>query len=352
MSFHSLLLSPLYAGVAATGMLTAITPAAAFDDPGRVSYQTLVSDGGFFSCTFFKEGTGMPGAVNSDGDYTHRASNFSEMQMNAIMKAVNTLEKTFVFKTGDNGQPVRQAQLRFAMTGTLLPTSVAAAADPIISYAYDGKQVPRTQWLESDFGGRKTGETAVVNNLESVLKYGTDVYYSPIVEAIPNIGFPSVPGKGDAYIAFNQNYFNADGSVNGSNLTLESTALHELGHTMGFMHNENSAMGAFMETRLYPNGDSYYVFNGETAMKYNGGAMPLMNNMAMDHLSPQYRDAVMNKYPSENITSFSDLDLAVFQDMGWTIKDSAWSNFESVPEPCSPALLAAGALGLAWRRRR
>lgn len=348
------MISSLCTGMAAVCLSAAGSSAVAaeFVDYGQVTYQTVVSDGGFFSCSFFGEGTGMPGTVKSDGTYDYRASAFSSAQMDAVMRAVNTLEKTFVFATGADGKPVRQAQLRFAISKTLLSPSVAAAADPIVSFEYNGLTLPRTKWLASDFGGRMTGKDAFLNNLESVLKYGADVFYTPITEAVPEWYRQSSAGKGDAYIVFNANQFDSNGDAGPLLQSMESVALHELGHTMGFMHNVNSAMGAFMEQADFW-GEKTYVFNGETAMKYNGGEKPRMDNLAMDHLAPEYGAALMNKYPrNQGQTTFSDLDLAMFQDMGWTIRDSAWSVSPTVPEPCSATLLAAGALCVAWRRRR
>ena len=136
--------------------------------------------------------------------------------------------------------------------------------------------------------------------------------------------------------------------------SIESVALHELGHAMGFMHNANSAMGALVER----DADGVYWFVGETAMKYNGGQKVRMSEAGMDHVNAMYggvegNTALMNQYPrNKGQTTFSDLDLAIFQDMGWTIRDSAWSSASTVPEPCSTVLLAAGSLCLAWRRRR
>ena len=175
-----------------------LSPAAAaveFVDYGQVTYQRFVSEGGFFSCSFFGAGTGMPGAVKPDGTYDYRTSAFSDAQIEGIMRAVNTLEKTFVFATGADGKPVRPAQLTFSIS-TAVTYGVAAAADPITSFAYGGMTPPRTTWLESDFGGRVTGQKATLTNLESVLKYGGNVFYSPITEANPTYWMQSVPGKG------------------------------------------------------------------------------------------------------------------------------------------------------------
>lgn len=346
---------PSYGRVAALGLIALLFPASwaqEFVDQGQVTYTTVVSEQGFFSCDFYGAGTGLPGTIDMDGTYKYRASAFTSDQMNAIMRAVNTLEKTFVFATNTDGKPVRQAQLRFAISITGLASEVAAAAQPIISTPYYGKTVPRTTWLESDFGGRKTGETAVVNNLESVLKYGTDVYYMPSRAAFPEYSMNSVAGTGDAYLLFNASQFNPDGSSTSTLMSgIETTALHELGHAMGFMHNANSAMGAFMEVHNDSFGEPCYYFNGETAIKCNGGEMPQMNDLAMDHLGKIYPDAVMSAWTTTHDTKFTDLDLALFQDMGWTIRDSAWTNLP-VPEPCSSLLAAAGAVGAAWRRRR
>ncbi len=348
-------LSSLCMGAAMLGALAPCSSvfAAEFVDNGQVTYQRFVSEGGFFSCVFFGEGTGMPGTVKPDGTYANRVSAFSDAQIEGIMRAVNTLEKTFVFATKADGKPVRPAQLTFAIA-TALPYGVAAAADPITSFTYNGMTPPRTTWLESDFGGRVTGKQATVNNLESVLKYGGNVFYSPITEANPQYWIQSSPGKGDGYVVFNYNQFKADGSSISSLMpSIESVALHELGHTMGFMHNANSAMGALIEK----DADGTYWFVGETAMQYNGGQRVKMSESGMDHSNAMYGNeefaALMNQYPRiKGQTTFSDLDLAMFQDMGWTIRDSAWTNPLGVPEPCSAVLLAAGSLCVVWRRRR
>lgn len=327
----------------------------AFEDAGNLSYTRFESEQKFFKVDFLGAGTGLPGTINSEGtDYSRRAEAFQQAQMQAIMNAVNTLERTFEFWTDKLNNPARQAHLVVAISNLsdVSGGGVIAAADPI---GASGK-LPKTTWSSSDFGGRATGQTAFMTNFEAVLKYGgAQINYWSHTEVNPY--YSSAASKGDAYILFNSSWFNgADPSNAYIGSDMETVALHELGHTLGFIHNSNSAMAAFIDQQQ-EGLDSVYYFNGDKAMEINGGQKPEMNISngfpTMDHLSGRYMgDAMMSFNPPRSAHEYSDLDLAMFQDMGWKIRDEAWSTYVAVPEPSSSILSLFGLSALVCRRIR
>lgn len=273
-------------------------------------------------------------------------SPFLEKFSASVMRALNTVEKTFANKAG------MQILIQCTLNVDAGRSAGAAASSETYLRAH------KTTWTSSDFGGKYAGQSAYINDLEMIYKYG---YYNARWDsAIASLNFYAQTSDGYSkkfYVGEDPN-----GYTNGQ-YDVETITLHEIGHLLGFYRNmtEKDPGEASLELMMtskpssLPNGGTEWYFEGETAMFVNGGDP--VRFMADDgtfdsHLMPTAQDLMSTGTYNPGVArEYSLLDLAVFQDLGWTLSEP----IPAVPEPSAFGLFA-GTLALAFaassRRRR
>lgn len=262
----------------------------------------------------------------------------------SVTRAFDTLENVIANEPG--------RQIRVKCVFSYAPSKVTgAAADPWWGYSL--------KW--GDLAGSDPGlaqTTARVNNVENVWKYGetsangfadvTITFYSPTQ-------FDSLTGSfGNFWV---------DGSTESfRGVDVETVTLHEMGHALGFhsgMGFEDltvSAMDTLMVSResSLPGGGTEWLFEGQAATFVNGGEMVQMMP-GPDRYDPHVktpRGVLMNDGTQDSaaLRSFTELDLAVLQDLGWTLANPI--ALPAVPEPSTATLSLLALAGLSARRRR
>lgn len=248
----------------------------------------------------------------------------------SVMRAMDTLEKTFTNKSS------RTINVRciFAVNPERTP---GASADPV--YTSENKNV----YTDADFNGKFTGQQASVNSLEHIWKYGEYLQSS-----ISDVDLYFV----DATASFSQFYIheNTAGYLPGK-LDTETITLHEMGHVMGFSKGTNGAKSALdllvtSQPSSLPGGGTEYYFTGETANALNGSPIRIMagaNGYDSHIMKPGNSLMADGTYNPGTARQFTDTELAMFQDMGWTL---------AVPESSSCSLAALAAAVLLLRRTR
>lgn len=272
-------------------------------------------------------------------------SPFLEKFSASVMRALNTVEATFANKAG------MQILIHCTLNVNAGRNPGAAASSETYLRAH------KTTWTSSDFGGKYAGQSAYINDLEMVYKYGNNAQWESAIASL-NFYAKSSDGYSESF------YVEEDpsGYTNGQ-YDVETITLHEIGHLLGFYRNMTTKepgqsslelMMTSKESSLQGGGTEWY-FEGETAMFVNGGDpvrfMPA-NNAFDPHLMESAKDLMSTGTFNPGVArEYSLLDLAVFQDLGWTLSEP----IPAVPEPSAFGLFA-GTLALAFaassRRRR
>ncbi len=104
--------------------------------------------------------------------------------------------------------------------------------------------------------------------------------------------------------------FNQFSSQNATEAGFLKVAEHEIGHALGLSYQYG---GTF--ANLETNSNGTYYFNGANAKALNGGAPIQMWDM--HHPNNNYVSAVMGYGP--NVTSVTNMDLAMLKDIGWNV---------------------------------
>lgn len=248
----------------------------------------------------------------------------------SVIRAMNTLEKTFANTNS------RTINVRCIFTVNPERTA-GASADPV--YAPGNKDV----YTDADFNGKFTGQKASVNNLEHIWKYGE---YLPDRNTDVDIYFiGSTASFQEFYIQESTaGYFNGK-------LDAETITLHEMGHILGFnkgVDGGKSALDLFVTSQpsSLPNGGIETYFTGEAANALNGSPVMLMagaDGYDAHIMKPNGSLMSDGTYNPGTARQFTNVELAMFQDMGWTL---------AVPEPSSCSLAVMAAVALILRRTR
>lgn len=253
-------------------------------------------------------------------------NNFSS----SVMRAMNTLENTFANKSS------RTINIHciFVVNDSM---TRGAVADPA---RYTGT---KSAYTENDFNGRFTGQSAHVNNLEHIWKYG--LYLTPDAIDVSIHYYSPTKDFGGFYVQQDTAGYSA------GQLDVETVTLHEMGHALGFntSYDGNSKTALDLLVRSQDGGiweGTQYFFTGENAAELYGQEVQLMpGDSGFDSHIRTPKGCIMNDGTQNpgTMRQFTDLDLAMLQDMGWTL---------AVPEPSSAGLAVAAACSMMLRRRR
>lgn len=261
-------------------------------------------------------------------------SAFLQKFSSSVMRAMNTLESTFSNKSSRT--------INIHCVFSVQPfMSIGASAEPTRSTS------TKSSYTAADFNGRFAGRQAHVNNLEHLWKYGLNLAgESPYMTDVTIYYYSPNESFGGFYVEEN-----TAGYTPGL-LDVETVTLHEMGHAMGFNTGQGdakSAMDLLVTSSLssLPGGGMEYYFTGASATAANNGTqvrlMPGRDGFDSHIRKPD--NCIMNDGTQNSgaMRQFTDVDLAMFQDMGWTL---------AVPEPSSASLAAAAAIFLLLRRRQ
>lgn len=153
-----------------------------------------------------------------------------------------------------------------------------------------------------------------------------------------------------------------EGTAQFSGVDVETVTLHEMGHALGFHSGMGfddvkvSAMDTLMVSRSssLEGGGTEWLFSGETATFVNAGQQVRMmpgNNKYDPHIMLPKGDLMNDGTQNNGATRvLTDLDLAIFQDLGWSLANPIV--LPAVPEPSMATLCLMALAGLAVRRRR
>lgn len=281
------------------------------------------------------------------GDNFDMNSSFRQDFQNSVVRALNTIEQTFVPKDPES---VKQSGgINVGIRLNLNSDGNRGAA----SQPYSNDSISKKTWNESDFGGNFAGKKASINNVEAMLKYGETLPYENGYRQDVSLTFTDIDQS--------FSYFYAGASPSGiqsHQRDVESLTLHEMGHILGFNvgieDSQYSALEALikMEEGAPGFGNKYY-FQGETVMDTVGGngiqLMPGAYGRPDPHIMPN-GDYPYTMLPGTDAPlgstrrTYSDRELDMFKDMGWTLA--------SIPKPSSVLLCAFGLGTLMATRRR
>lgn len=281
------------------------------------------------------------------GEHFDMNSGFRKGFQDSIIRALNTIEKTFVPKSTEAMEYSQGIHLSVHLYLDPLGTQGAS------SLPYSGSS-NKTTWDHTDFGGKFAGQGASVNNVEALYKYGQKLDQNPW-RVDGGLSFISISET------FNYFYVGEDpAGIQSHQRDLESLTLHEMGHILGFNLGGNGTKSALELFTQAEQGEysTKWRFRGDTVMELtNGQGIELMSGGSQpdSHINP----GLNNPYPYTMVSgidapvgstrrAYSERELAMFKDMGWTLANDP---FESVPEPASTLLGAAG-LGFFLSRRR
>lgn len=261
-------------------------------------------------------------------------SAFLQQFSSSVMRAMNTLESTFSNKSSRT--------INIHCVFSVQPSmNIGASAEPTRSIN------TKSSYTAADFDGRFTGQQAYVNNLEHLWKYGLNlINTSPYTTDVTIYYYSPNESFGGFYVK------ESTADYRWGLLDVETVTLHEMGHAMGFntgQGNAKSAMDLLVTSSpsSLPGGGMEYYFTGASATAANNGTqvrlMPGDNRFDAHIRKPD--NCIMNDGTQNSGTTrqFTDVDLAMFQDMGWTL---------AVPEPASAGLAATAAMLLLLRRRQ
>lgn len=323
------------------------------------------TSGGGISYAFCGNGGEIPTTAFLDKDhnlvYPKGTLDWTSEQKAAVVSALNTIENTFA------NVPGRSVRIAFAFTELRVGTLASTALDNRIKGGKD-------TWEQGDLGGNVSGQKAFIADLDKVWKYGMSddnpLLLADIVIQIDARTMINDPG-----------YFYYGDSLSGitrNQMDFETLIIHEMGHALGFYNGWGeagvSAFDALTVAVPGPVGKNELYFQGEQTIDY----MKSIGNDLFDYtpsstynpemgarLEPrdyepdkadhleryiEYKDATMPPYGMNGkvLRQYSDLELAMFKDMGWTLANDP---FVSVPEPGSATLVLLS-LGMAFIRRR
>ena len=269
---------------------------------------------------------------------------------------------TFNFVYG-SGSQYWTADARNALTtaANSLASYLVVSTPVTISYTVIGTNNPSSGLLASSYVGFAGGGAG---------------FYDTVVQTKTLTGVDLNGSATDAQISWNFAYSWATGdSVSSSQFDMESVALHELVHTLGFLSgaeaspdtnwtlfdkylftaNGTPIVGgnyainpAYVATLTGGAGGLY--FGGPNAVTAYGGLVPLYTpsvftqGTSVSHLNPSLPSAnthVMNPFASTGLgaRTISPVELGVLEDLGYTISNS-------------PVYLLFFAFGVVRRRRR
>lgn len=319
---------------------------------------TVESPGGAFSVTFgeFREILGDDFDYDTGKWVTVYGERGSQLDPNSeyyadftrsVVRAFHTLEGTFANKASRQ----LQVQVVFAVDSG---RTQGASADPW--WQDDNGGGTRLTYGDLGVEGVSADTVARVNKIEYVWKYGmNDGGASGGYDVRITFRSP-VAYSGGAFGSF---YVGEDaGGYRTGQYDVETITLHEMGHALGFHTGTGfgsvSMLDLMTDARLSsrPGGGTEWLFTGETATELNGGTevqlMPGDSGYDPHVRTPAgllMQDGTQNPGAARG---FTELDLAMFQDLGWTLMSSDGV----VPEPATAMLSLLGLAGLAARRRR
>lgn len=257
----------------------------------------------------------------------------------AVMRGMDTIERTFANK------PSRQIHIGFKLA--VLPNSELGGS----SRGYVSPYNQKTTWNSGDLGSNQisSDKGAYVNNIENYWKYGRKAEYEgDTPRYYVDDATISFYGQDSSLAGF---YYGEDTDGYTAGLVdVESVTVHEMGHVLGFYASNkdgaNTALEMLTELKdMGPLGQRYY-FMGNATLAANGGQGIWLEggNPTGGHIM-QPKGMIMNGGHINNgvLREFTPVELAMFQDMGWTL---------SVPEPSSACFAAVVAVLFLRRRRR
>lgn len=266
----------------------------------------------------------------------------------SVFRALKTLEGMFQNKAS------RRVNIVCAFeTGSNVSS---AQASP---WWQDYKTSASTSYLtygELGVEGVDADTVARVNKLEYVWKYGQD-------DTGSSYGFYDVLIRFKSPMAYNGSsfgsyYVGADPAGYEGGLDVETIALHELGHALGFHSGMGSVTGgeSAMDLEMVSQPSSLdgggleWYFRGEatTSLVGENGVRIATSTSGYDpHVLSNECLMAQGDSNSGIMREFSRVELAMLQDMGWTLIDPI-----AVPEPSTATLSLLALAGLVARRRR
>lgn len=259
----------------------------------------------------------------------------------AVMRAMDTVARTF------SNKPSQPVYLKILLVENEQgPPSGFSDVNRLIDPATSAI-LTKTTWGEGDLHpGAKNASLnlatgACVNNVEHIWKNGLPLLDSSFREHA-SISFTNITG-----------FYTGTGTDNVNSPDMETITLHEMGHILGVYVNGNknskSAFEMLTESNPspLPDGGLDYYFHGSAtdALTNNEGVklQPAASGSDSHVQSPKNSVMLTGADPLGIKREYTVQDLAMFQDMGWTL---------AVPEPSSAGLaIFAGSLLLLRRKR-